>query len=305
MEIKKILVSQPQPAVLEKAPYYEVAKKNKLTVTYKPFIKIEGVSLKEFRSQRTEILEHTAIIFTSRTTVNNFFRICEEARINVPETMKYFCITEAIALYLQKYIIYRKRKIFFADGHFDHFMEMILKHKDEKFILALAEPHNPQVPETLERLKVNFKSVVFARSVSADLSDVKISDYDLLAFYSPNEIATLVANFKKEDIPMIAVFGDKTAAAAAEAGLPIYAKAPAPGVPSMTKAVELLVAEAKSGKTLEPIIVSENREAEEFIKAQEAKPIKKTRAKRKPAEGVAATTTTRTAAVRKSVSAAK
>ena len=291
--------------MLEKAPYYEVAKKNKLTVTYKPFIKIEGVSLKEFRSQRTEILEHTAIIFTSRTTVNNFFRICEEARINVPETMKYFCITEAIALYLQKYIIYRKRKIFFADGHFDHFMEMILKHKDEKFILALAEPHNPQVPETLERLKVNFKSVVFARSVSADLSDVKISDYDLLAFYSPNEIATLVANFKKEDIPMIAVFGDKTAAAAAEAGLPIYAKAPAPGVPSMTKAVELLVAEAKSGKTLEPIIVSENREAEEFIKAQEAKPIKKTRAKRKPAEGVAATTTTRTAAVRKSVSAAK
>lgn len=305
MEIKKILVSQPQPAVVEKAPYYEVATKNKLTVTYKPFIKIEGVSLKEFRSQRTEILEHTAIIFTSRTTVNNFFRICEEARITVPETMKYFCITEAIALYLQKYIIYRKRKIFFADGHFDHFMEMILKHKDEKFILALAEPHNPQVPETLERLKVNFKSVVFARSMSADLSDVKISDYDLLAFYSPNEIATLVANFKMEEIPMIAVFGDKTAAAAAEAGLPIYAKAPMPGVPSMTKAVELLVAAAKSGKPLEPITVSENHEAEEFIKAQEAKPVKKTRAKRKPAEEPAPAVASRKTCVRKSVSAAK
>lgn len=287
--------------MIEKAPYYEVAKKNKLTVTYKPFINIEGVSLKEFRSQRTEILEHTAIIFTSRTTVNNFFRICEEARITVPETMKYFCITEAIALYLQKYIVYRKRKIFFADGHFDHFMEMILKHKDEKFILALAEPHNPQVPETLERLKVNFKSVVFARSVSADLSDVKISDYDLLAFYSPNEIATLVANCPKEEIPMVAVFGDKTAAAAMEAGLPIYAKAPAPGVPSLTKAVELLIAESKSGKTLEPITVCENREAEEFIKAQEAKPVKKTRAKRKPAEPTATTRST----VRKSVSATK
>lgn len=296
-----MLVSQPQPAVIEKAPYYEVAKKNKLTVTYKPFINIEGVSLKEFRSQRTEILEHTAIIFTSRTTVNNFFRICEEARITVPETMKYFCITEAIALYLQKYIVYRKRKIFFADGHFDHFMEMILKHKDEKFILALAEPHNPQVPETLERLKVNFKSVVFARSVSADLSDVKISDYDLLAFYSPNEIATLVANCPKEEIPMVAVFGDKTAAAAMEAGLPIYAKAPAPGVPSLTKAVELLIAESKSGKTLEPITVCENREAEEFIKAQEAKPVKKTRAKRKPAEPTATTRST----VRRSVSATK
>ena len=293
-------MSQPQPAVIEKSPYYEVAQKNKLAVTYKPFIKIEGVSLKEFRSQRTEILEHSAIIFTSRTTVNNFFRICEEARITVPETMKYFCITEAIALYLQKYIIYRKRKIFFADGHFDHFMEMILKHKDEKFILALAEPHNPEVPKTLERLKVNFKSVIFARTVSADLSDVKISDYDLLAFYSPNEITTLLANFDKEQIPMVAVFGDKTAAAAAEAGLPIYAKAPAPGVPSMTKAVELLVAAAKSGKTLEPITVSENNKAEEFIKAQEAKPVKKTRAKRKPTEGT--TTTTRCGATKKTAS---
>ena len=157
------------------------------------------------------------------------------------------------------------------------------------------------MPETLERLKVNFKSVVFARSVSADLSDVKISDYDLLAFYSPNEIATLVANCPKEEIPMVAVFGDKTAAAAMEAGLPIYAKAPAPGVPSLTKAVELLIAEAKSGKTLEPITVSENHEAEEFIKAQEAKPVKKTRAKRKPAEPTATTRST----VRKSVSATK
>lgn len=300
MEIKKILVSQPQPAVIEKAPYYEVAQKNKLAVTYKPFIKIEGVSLKEFRSQRTEILDHTAIIFTSRTTINNFFRICEEARITVPETMKYFCITEAIALYLQKYIVYRKRKIFFADGHFDHFMEMILKHKDEKFILALAEPHSPEIPKTLERLKVNFNSVIFARTVSSDLSDVKISDYDLLAFYSPNEISTLVANFKKEEIPMVAVFGDKTAAAAVEAGLPIYAKAPAPGIPSMTKAVELLVEAVKSGKQVQPIEVSESNVAEEFIKAQEAKPVKKTRAKRKPAES-----TTRSTAKKSATTTAK
>lgn len=283
MEIKEILVSQPQPAIVEKSPFYELAKSNKINITYKPFIKIEGVSLKEFRSQRTEILDYSAVIFTSRTTVDNFFRICEEARITVPETMKYFCITEAIALYLQKYIIYRKRKIFFADGQFDHFMESILKHKDEKFILALAEPHNPEVPETLKRLGVNHASIIFARTVSADLSSVDLSKYDVLAFYSPNEIAALTAHYgQRDDMPMIAVFGDKTAEAAANAGLKVYAKAPAPGTPSMAKAIELLVQAAQSGKELEPLEIGASHVAEDFIKAQEAKPVKKSRAKRKP-----------------------
>lgn len=283
MEIKEILVSQPQPAIVEKSPFYELAKSNKINITYKPFIKIEGVSLKEFRSQRTEILDYSAVIFTSRTTVDNFFRICEEARITVPETMKYFCITEAIALYLQKYIIYRKRKIFFADGQFDHFMESILKHKDEKFILALAEPHNPEVPETLKRLGVNHASIIFARTVSADLSNVDLTKYDVLAFYSPNEIAALTAHYgQRDDMPMIAVFGDKTAEAAANAGLKVYAKAPAPGTPSMAKAIELLVQAAQSGKELEPLEIGASHVAEDFIKAQEAKPVKKSRAKRKP-----------------------
>lgn len=283
MEIKEILVSQPQPAVIEKSPFYELAKSNKINITYKPFIKIEGVSLKEFRSQRTEILDYSAVIFTSRTTVDNFFRICEEARITVPETMKYFCITEAIALYLQKYIIYRKRKIFFADGQFDHFMESILKHKDEKFILALAEPHNPEIPETLKRLGVNHASIIFARTVSADLTNIDLTKYDVLAFYSPNEIAALTAHYgQRDDMPMIAVFGDKTAEAAANAGLKVYAKAPAPGTPSMAKAIELLVQAAKSGKELEPLEIGASHVAEDFIKAQEAKPVKKVRAKRKP-----------------------
>lgn len=283
MEIKEILVSQPQPAIVEKSPFYELAKSNKINITYKPFIKIEGVSLKEFRSQRTEILDYSAVIFTSRTTVDNFFRICEEARITVPETMKYFCITEAIALYLQKYIIYRKRKIFFADGQFDHFMESILKHKDEKFILALAEPHNPEVPETLKRLGVNHASIIFARTVSADLSNVDLTKYDVLAFYSPNEIAALTAHYgQRDDMPMIAVFGDKTAEAAANAGLKVYAKAPAPGTPSMAKAIELLLQAAQSGKELEPLEIGASHVAEDFIKAQEAKPVKKSRAKRKP-----------------------
>lgn len=288
MEIKEILVSQPQPAIIEKSPFYELTKSNEINVTYKPFIKIEGVSLKEFRSQRTEILDYSAVIFTSRTTVDNFFRICEEARVTVPESMKYFCITEAIALYLQKYIVYRKRKIFFADGQFDHFMETILKHKDEKFILALAEPHNPEVPETLKRLGVNHASIIFARSVSADLSEIDLAKYDVLAFYSPNEIAALVSHFgQREDMPMIAVFGEKTAVAAAHAGLKVYAKAPAPGTPSMAKAIELLVEAAKSGKELAPLEIGESHIAEDFIKAQEAKPVKKSRAKRKPIDAAA------------------
>ena len=284
LKIKNILISQPQPAVIEKSPFYQVSKDNHLALTFKPFMRIEGVSLKEFRSQRTEILDYSAVIFTSRTTIDNFFRFAEEARINIPETMKYFCITEAVALYLQKYIVYRKRKIFFADGKFDSFMEMILKHKTERFILALAEPHNPEIPQTLEKLNLNFRSLVFAHTVCADLSDVKLADYDLLVFYSPNEIASLVAQFGTENIPMIAVLGENTAKAAVEAGLKIYSKAPAPGIPNIVKAVELLVADAKAGKELEPIEFSYSHKAENFIKAQEAKPVRRSRAKRKPAE---------------------
>ncbi len=285
MKIKNILISQPQPAVIEKSPFYEVAQNNELNLTFKPFMRIEGVSLKEFRSQRTEILDFSAVIFTSRTTIDNFFRICEEARVNVPETMKYFCINEAVALYLQKYIVYRKRKIHFADSKFDSFMELILKHKEEKFILALAEPHNPEIPQTLERLKVNFRSLIFAHTVSTDLSGLKLSDYDLLVFYSPNEIASLVSQFGTENIPMIAVLGENTAKAAVEAGLKIHSKAPAPGIPNIVRAVELLVEASEKGEKIEPIEFSHSHKAENFIKAQEAKPVKRTRAKRKPAEG--------------------
>lgn len=284
MKIKSILISQPQPAIIEKSPFFEVAKNNDIALTFKPFMRIEGVSLKEFRSQRIEILEHSAVIFTSRTTIDNFFRIAEEARINIPETMKYFCITEAVALYLQKYIIYRKRKIFFADGKFDSFMELILKHKEERFILALAEPHNPEIPQTLEKLKLNFNSLILAHTVSANLDDVKLEEYDMMVFYSPNEIASLVAKFGTENIPMIAVLGENTAKAAVEAGLKIYSKAPAPGIPNIVKAVELLVLDAKAGKNLEPVEFSHSHKAENFIKAQEAKPTKRSRAKRKPAE---------------------
>lgn len=277
-------MSQPAPAVPEKSPFYEVTKKYSVAVDFKPFIKIEGVSLKEFRSQRIEILQHTAIIFTSRSTIDSFFRIAEESRTTIPVTMKYFCITEAVALYLQKYIAYRKRKIFFANGNFNNFMELLLKHKDEKYMLTLAEPHNPEIPSTLERLKFDFHPVVLAKTVSNDLSSVKLDDYQLLALYSPMEIQTLTTTFGTENLPMVVTFGENAARAAAEAGINLVCAAPTPEAPSMAKAVDNVLALIKAGKKIEPVVLSGTSKSEEFIKAQEAKPAKRTRAKRKPAE---------------------
>ena len=177
--------------MVEKSPFYELSQKHKAEIEYMPFIRVVGVSLKEFRSQRVEILAHTAVIFTSRTTVDSFFHICEEARITVPETMKYICQTEAVALYLQKYIVYRKRKISFADGSFTNFIELIIKHKEEKFMLALSEPHKPELPETLAKLKLQFSPVILARTVAADLNDLDIKKFDLLALYSPSDLTLI------------------------------------------------------------------------------------------------------------------
>ena len=180
MKVKKVLVSQPRPAVIEKSPFYELSEKYNVEIAYKPFIRVVGVSLKEFRAQRVEILTHTAVIFTSRTTVDSFFHICQ---------------TEAVALYLQKYIVYRKRKISFADGSFTSFIELIIKHKDEKFLLALSEPHKPELPETLAKLKLAVDPVILARTVASELEDVQLADYGLLALYSPSDVKTLVDKF--------------------------------------------------------------------------------------------------------------
>lgn len=274
LKVKNILVSQPTPAVVEKSPFYEITQKYNAKIDYRPFIKVVGVSLKEFRSQRVEILTHTAVVFTSRTTVDSFFRICEEARITVPETMKYFCNTEAIALYLQKYIVYRKRKIFFADGKFDSFMELILKHKDEKFLVTLTEPSNGEVPDTMEKLKLNFSKVVFAKTVAGDLEGIEPANYDLMVFYSPSEIATLVSAFDVSKIPAVATFGMNTTAAAANAELCIGTMAPSPEAPSMAKAVDIYIGKVNSGHVPDPVVVSGSGKAAEFLKAQEGKPRK-------------------------------
>lgn len=277
MKVNKILVSQPRPAVIEKSPFYEFSQKNELNIDYKPLIRVVGVTLKEFRAQRTEILDHTTMIFSSRTTIDSFFRICEEARITVPETMKYICNTEAVALYLQKYIVYRKRKISFADGTFNSLLELIVKHKDEKFMLALTEPFKPELPEALAKLKLKVSPVVFARTVSADLADITPADYDIIALYSPNDVKALTENFDVEKLPVVATFGEATLRAAKEAGLKVKASAPSPEAPSMVKALDIYCSKIAEGEQIEDAEVHEDHDKEEFIRAQQSKLQKKTR----------------------------
>ena len=277
MKVSKILVSQPRPAVLEKSPFFEFADRHNLVVDYKPLISVVGVSLKEFRAQRTEILDHTTMIFSSRTTIDSFFRICEEARIVVPETMKYICNTEAVALYLQKYIVYRKRKISFADGTFNSLLELIVKHKDDKFILALTEPFKPELPETLSKLKLKVDPVVFARTVSADMSEIKPDEYDIIALYSPSYVKALAENFDVDKLPVVATFGEATLRAAKEAGMKVKASAPSPEAPSMVKALDIYCNKIQEGMEVEDAEVKENLEKEEFIRAQQSKLQKKTR----------------------------
>lgn len=274
------MVSQPRPAILEKSPFYDLSQKYSVEIAYKPFIRVVGVSLKEFRAQRVEILTHTAVIFTSRTTVDSFFHICEEARITVPESMKYICQTEAVALYLQKYIVYRKRKISFADGSFTSLIELIIKHKEEKFLLSLTEPHKPELPETLAKLKLAFDPVILARTVAADLDDECLTDYDLLALYSPSDVKTLVERFGNKDLPPVAVFGEGTLRAALEAGITVPANAPTAEAPSMVKAIDLYIDKLQKGEKIAPITLTTDTEKEEFIRSQQHKLAKKARIRR-------------------------
>lgn len=240
MKIKKILVSQPQP-VTEKSPYSELAEKYNLKLEFRPFIKVEGVTAKEFRQTRINILDHTAIIFTSRTAIDHFFRICQELRVTVPDTMKYFCISEATAFYLQKYIIYRKRKIFYGDKKMDDMTKILLKHKAENFLVPLSDIHKENIPGLLDKLHLKYTKAILYKTVASDLSDIKdLKEYDIVAFYTPSGIKSLFQNFPGfvQDTTIIAAFGPATAAAVEEAGLRLDIKAPTPQCPSMTMAIE-------------------------------------------------------------------
>ncbi len=240
--IKKILVSQPKPAS-EKSPYYDIATKFDVELIFRPFIKVESMSAKEFRTQRVSILDYTAIVFTSRHAIDHFFTLAKELRVNIPEDMKYFCVTETIALYIQKYVQYRKRKVFFGTtGRIDDLIPTMVKHKTEKYLVPMSDVHNDSLTQLLDSKKLIHKEVVMYRTVSNDFTEeeVKNFDYDMLLFFSPSGIESLTKNFPNFEQGEIAIgtFGPATAKAAKEAGLRLDIEAPTEKYPSMTGALQ-------------------------------------------------------------------
>lgn len=242
MKIKSILVSQPKPSTA-KSPYFELAEKNNIKIDFRPFIQVEGISAKEFRQTRIHILDHTAVIFTSRTAIDHFFRISQELRLTIPDTMKYFCISEATAYYLQKYIVYRKRKIFYGNGKFSDLVALMKKHKEEKFLVPLSDIHKQEIPELLDKGGFNYTKAILYRTVGSDLSDLRDVNYDILVFFSPSGIKSLFQNFPDftQNNTCIACFGPTTAQAVRDAGLRLDIEAPTAQAPSMTMALEQFI----------------------------------------------------------------
>jgi len=242
-KVKKILVSQPKPEN-DKSPFIELANKNSVKIEFRPFIQIQSLSAKEFRANKVNILDHTAILLTSRHAADHFFKICEEMRITVPETMKYFCVSESTALYLQKFIVYRKRKIFYGQTKFEDLLDEIIKHKDEKFLVPVSDNSKQMdIFKKLKKVKIEYTKAVFYKTVFSDLSDISNLDYDIMVFYSPYEIESLCKNFpefQQNDIK-IASFGPATAKAVKEAGFRCDIKAPMPNAPSMTMALDMFI----------------------------------------------------------------
>lgn len=244
-KVKKILVSQPKPKD-NKSPYYKLSEKYNLEVDFRPFIQIEPVSVKEFRRQKIDILNHTAVIFTSRNAVDHFFRICEGLKIEMPTDMKYFCISEQTANYLQKYIVIRKRKIFVGSKTAKDLLEILKKHKNEKYIFPCSNIRKKDIPDFLQENGYEFNEAVIYRTVASDLSDLADVNYDIIAFFSPSGINSLLVNFPdfKQNDTRIAAFGPTTSKAVKDAGLILDIQAPLPNAPSMTGAIDLYVRKA-------------------------------------------------------------
>ena len=239
MKVKTILVSQPEPKV-ENSPYSRLIEKEKVKVDFRPFIHVEGVEAKNVRQQKIDLNNFTAIILTSRNSVDHFFRIADEMRFKVPDSMKYFCQSKAVAYYLQKYVVYRKRKIYVGKRTFNELIPLIKKYKDEKFLLPSSDSLKPIVPELLDELGVNWTRGIFYKTVISDLSDLRNVYYDILVFFSPSGIESLMKNFPdfEQNDTRIAVFGNSTVKAATSAGLRIDIQAPTPETPSMTMALQ-------------------------------------------------------------------
>ena len=239
--IKKILVSQPKPTS-EKSPYYDIAERFGVELVFRPFIKVEGMSAREFRTQKVNISDYTAIVFTSRHAIDHFFHLAKELRVNIPEDMKYFCVTETIALYIQKYVQYRKRKVFFGStGRVDDLLPAMIKHKTEKYLVPMSDVHNDSLSKLLDSKKLQHKECVMYKTVSNDFTEEEVAtfDYDMLIFFSPAGIESLTKNFPNFDQGEVAIgtFGPATAKAVHDAGLRLDLEAPTDKYPSMTGAL--------------------------------------------------------------------
>ncbi|MBS1939000.1 MAG: uroporphyrinogen-III synthase [Bacteroidetes bacterium] len=247
MKIKNILVTQVAPTD-EKSPYFALAKKFGVKIDFRPFIKIEGVPGQDFRQERINILDHSAIVLTSRNAVDHFFRMCKELRLTVPESMKYFCVSESVAYYVQKYIVYRKRKVFIGKNTFGDLMDVIKKHKDERFLVPCSDIQKAEIPLLLDKAGVNYTNAVFYRTVASDLSDLRDIKYDMLVFFSPGGVESLKKNFPeyRQNDTIMAAFGPTTARAVRDGGFRLDIEAPLPEAPSMTGAIELFL--KKGGK---------------------------------------------------------
>lgn len=250
LKVKKVLISQPKPST-DKSPYFDIAEKYQLQLTFRPFIRVDGLDAKEFRLQKINIQDYTAVVFTAKVAIDHFFALCEEFRIVMPETMKYFCISEAVALYLQKYIVYRKRKIFFSTtGKMDGLSAALTKHNKEKYIVPVSDVHTDDLTVVLDERKVNYTKAIMYRTVSNEFTEEEILSYDMLIFFSPAGIVSLLKNAPnfEQGERAIGCFGASTAKAVRDAGLRLDCEAPLPGVPSMTAAFEAFIKENHSAK---------------------------------------------------------
>ncbi|MDB4195654.1 uroporphyrinogen-III synthase [Flavobacteriales bacterium] len=241
--VKSILISQPKPEEGKKSPYYDLADERKIKVDFRHFIHVEGIDGQEFRQTRVELKDHTAVIITSKSAIDHYFRLAEEMRFDVPDSMKFFCTNETIAKYLQKYIVYRKRKISFGKAQFNDLLPLIIKNKSEKFLLPLSAQHNGSISVILKNNDINFSEAIMYKTVISDLSDLADVNYDMLVFFSPSGIESLYHNFPdfKQNKTSIAVWGKSTAEAVIKKGLTINVQAPMPKIPSMKKAIEIYI----------------------------------------------------------------
>ena len=249
VDIKNILVSQPRPQN-DNSPYFKLAEKYNITIDFRKFIQIEEVPFKEFRKEKIDILSHSAIVFTSRNAVDNFFRVCEEAKVEVPSDMKYFCISEQTANYLQKYIVIRKRKIFTGAKTASDLTDVIKKHSGEKYLFPCSNIRKDDIPKFFRDNKIAFTEAVLYKTVASDLSNLKDVNYDMIAFFSPSGVNSLLANFPEfeQNDTRIAAFGPTTSQAVLDAGLTLDVQAPQPNAPSMTGAIELYIKSVNKGR---------------------------------------------------------